>query len=353
MMAQQVQPQNTGAVTAVPSPPRASPFVGRHKELTRVMNCYAVARQGQAHVVLVAGEPGIGKTRLLDEIAARAAHDGAIALRGGASEAEGMPPYLPFLEALGRYIQDAPLDRLREQVAAALPVLTSILPELAVRLGELAALHPLPPEQARFRLYEAVGTFLQSIGLLQVLVLLFDDLHWADTASLDLVCHLARRQSRAHVLLVGAYRDSELDRNAALTRTIAELSRRRMLTTVAIEPLSCHEIESLAFHTLGSPLSPAVSSLLYAQSEGNPFFAEELLHGWIETEALVMEHQQWVAVGPLEQALPPSIVGALRQRFARLSAESIDDLRVAAIIGRTFDPSLLAAVQEQEVEVIE
>src|SRR5207248_2217983 len=119
-----------------------------------------------------------------------------------------------FLEALGSYIQGAPLDRLREQVAAASPVLTSILPELTVRLGDLAIPHPLPPEQACFRLYEAIGTFLQAISLSSVLVLLFDDLHWADTASLDLLCHVVRRQSQAHVLIVGAYRDSELGPNA-------------------------------------------------------------------------------------------------------------------------------------------
>src|SRR5213080_2242526 len=86
------------------SPPAA--IVGRQRELTQVMNQFEAARHGQAHVVLLAGDPGIGKTRLLDEIAMRATHNGAVILRGGASEAEGMPPYLPFLEALGRYIQD-------------------------------------------------------------------------------------------------------------------------------------------------------------------------------------------------------------------------------------------------------
>ena len=353
MTAKDENPQRarSGPSIAPLSPPAA--IVGRQRELTLVMSHYEAAKGGHAHALLLAGEPGIGKTRLLDEIAVRTAQQGAVVLRGGASEAEGMPPYLPFLEALGRYIQEAPLDRLREEVAAASPVLISILPELIVRLGELATPHPLPPEQARFRLYEAVGTFLQSIGLPHVLVLLFDDLHWADTASLDLVCHLARRQSYAHMLLVGAYRDSELEGNAALTRTIAELSQRRMLTTVTIEPLSCQEIEALARNALGNPLSPAVSLLLSAQSEGNPFFAEELLHGWIETGALILENQQWVAVAPLEQTLPPSIVGALRQRFARLSTESIDDLRVAAIIGRAFDPSLLAAIQQHESEAVE
>jgi tetratricopeptide (TPR) repeat protein len=304
-------------------------------------------------VVLVAGAPGIGKTRLLNEIATRAAHDGAIVLCGGASEAEGMPPFLPFLEALGRYIQVTSVDQLREQVAVASPLLASILPELLTRLGDLPIPHPLPPEQARFRLYEAMGTFLQTISLSSVLVFIFDDLHWADTASLDLLCHVARRQSQAHVLIVGAYRDSELERNAALRRTIAELSRQRMLTEVTVKPLSSREIEALATSFLGCPLSPAVSSLLYVQSEGNPFFAEELLHGWIESGALIQQHGQWIAAAPLEQALPPSLVGALRQRFARCSPELIDVLRVAAIIGRTFDSSLLAAVQQQELEVVE
>ncbi len=352
-MAQQAQPQYTNSVSIALSPPRTSPFIGRQEELTRGMNCYAAARQEQAHVVLVAGEPGIGKTRLLDEIAVRAAHDGAIVLRGGASEAEGMPPYLPFLEALGRYIEETPVDQLRTQVAATSPLLASILPELLTRLGELPVSHPLPTEQARFRLYEAIGAFLQVIGLSSVLVLLFDDLHWADTATLDLLCHVVRRQPEAHVLIVGAYRDSELERNAALHRTIVDLSRRRILTEVAVKPLSHQEIEALATSLLGCPLSPAVSSLLYAQSEGNPFFVEELLHGWIETEALIQQHEQWIAIAPLEQTLPPSLVGALRERFAHFSTALIDDLRVAAIIGRTFDSSLLAAAQQQELEVVE
>src|SRR2546428_7646982 len=126
-----------------------APIVGRQRELTLVMHHYEAAKHGHAHVLLLAGEPGIGKTCLLDDIALRTARDGAVVLRGGASEAEGMPPYLPFLEALGRYVQDASLDQLREQVAAAFPVLASILPELVVRLGDLAVPRPLPPEQAR------------------------------------------------------------------------------------------------------------------------------------------------------------------------------------------------------------
>src|SRR6266567_5709407 len=353
MRSEATRAQQANTVTSPSSSSRILPLVGRLREMTLVMDVYDVAKDESARVVLMTGEPGIGKTRLLDEIALRAARDGAVVLRGGNSEAEGMPPYLPFLEALGQHIQITSLDYLREQVVAAPQVLASLFPELIVRLGELAVPSVSPPEQARLRLYEAIGAFLEAIGTPHGLVLILDDLQWADTASLDLLCHLARRQSHAHVLLVGAYRDSELDRNPAFTRTVAELSRQRMLTTVVLKPLSCQEIEALALHLLGSPLSSGVVSLLYAHSEGNPFFAEELLRGWIETGALIQEQNQWVAVGSIEQTLPPSIATALRQRFARLSLESIDDLRVAAIIGRTFDPSLLAAVQQEEIEALE
>src|SRR2546421_3421699 len=333
------------------SPPAA--IVGRQRELTLIMNQYEVAKQGQAHVLLLAGDPGIGKTRLLDEIARQTAQDGVTILRGGTSEAEGMPPYLPFVEALGRYIQAAPLDLLRAQVAAAPQVLATVLPELITRLGELPSFAPLPPEQTRFRLYEAIGMFLEAIGAPHALVLTLDDLQWADTASLDLLCHVARHQPNAHLLVVGAYRESEVAHTPALARTLTELSRLRVLTTVTIGPLSAVETGMLAEGKLSGALQPGVNALLHTHSEGNPFFAEELLEGWIEAGALVHEQNQWIAVTPLDHALPPSIVGALRQRFTRLSAESIDHLRVAAIIGRTFDLSLLATVQEQEIEAVE
>src|SRR5437764_259089 len=169
----------------------------------------------------------------------------------------------------------------------------------------------------------------------------------------DLLCAVARHQPDAHLLVMGACRESEVAHHSGLARTLTELSHQRVLTTVTIGPLSAVETGMLAEGKLSGALQPEVNALLHRHSEGNPFFAEELLDGWIEEGALVHEQNQWMAVTPLDHALPPSIVGALRQRFERLSAESIDHLRVAAIIGRTFDLSLLAAVQEQEMEAIE
>jgi predicted ATPase len=314
-----------------------SQFVGRQRELNLIWNHYHTASNGNAHVVLVSGEPGIGKTRLLDEVGTLAKKDGAIVLHGGASEAEGMPPYLPFLQAFGRHIQTTPLDLLHTQVATTPQVLATLLPELITRIGDLPASPPLPPEQARFRLYEAIGAFLKVIGAPHALVLILDDLQWADTASLDLLCYLVRHQSNAHLLVLGAYRESEIERNPAFAHTLAELTRQRVLVTVAIDPLSAEETGMLAISKLGVTLNTGVKVLLHTQSEGNPFFVEELLACWIEEGALVHVKNQWIAVTSLDHALPLSIVGTLRQRFTRLSVKSIDHLRVAAIIGRTFD----------------
>src|SRR5712691_8368496 len=250
-------PRSQKATTETPlsSSSRISPLVGRLREMTLVMDAYEMAWDGSSRVVLVTGEPGIGKTRLLDEIALRTARDGAIVLRGGCSEAEGMPPYLPFLEALGQYIQFTSLDRLREQSAEVSSVLASLFPELTVRLGDLRVPYASPPEQARLRLYEAIGAFLEATGTPHALVLILDDLQWADSASLDLLCHLARRHSHAHLLLLGAYRESEFAHHPALARTVAELSRQRQLMTVTVGPLSAHEVDLLASTRLGAPLS--------------------------------------------------------------------------------------------------
>ncbi|CAA9585782.1 MAG: transcriptional activator domain, partial [uncultured Thermomicrobiales bacterium] len=228
-------------------------LVGRRRELALLHEQFAAAARGQAVVTLVAGDPGIGKTRLLQSLAARAAETGARVLRGGASEAEGMPPYLPFLEALGTHIRTAPPEEVREQAGALAPVLASILPELATKLSDLPTSYSLPPEQARLRLYEAVGVFLAAIAAPRPLVLLLDDLQWADAASLDLLCHVARTQPDARLLILGAYRAGEVAHNRALERALAALNRLRTLTVVTAGPLSATEIAALAAGVLGDP----------------------------------------------------------------------------------------------------
>lgn len=157
-----------------------SRFVGRQREFALLWGQHNEATQARVRFAMLSGEPGIGKTRLLRELARRTAGEGAIVLRGGASEAEGMPPYLPFLEALGSHIKSASAASLREQVGASASILATILPELRLRLDDPPPDYPLPPEQARLRLFEAVSDFFRAIAADAPLVLVLDDLHWAD-----------------------------------------------------------------------------------------------------------------------------------------------------------------------------
>jgi predicted ATPase/DNA-binding CsgD family transcriptional regulator len=340
-------------------------FVGRHQEITLLCGLFETAAAGRAGVALVTGEPGIGKTRLLEEVATRLERAGAITLWGGASATEGMPPYLPFIEALGRHIQSAPPQQLREQAGLAATSLATILPELAIRMGDLPFSYPLPPEQARLRLFDAVGVFLAAVAASSAFLgqggalLVLDDLQWADPTSLDLLCHIAGHQRRARLLILGAYRTGEVTTNPALVRMLNELNRLRVLTPLSLAPFGAAEITELAANYLDGPLDEATGKLLCTQSEGNPFFAEELLRGWLEADLLNwnapagVSRPRWVLVTPEPDMLPPSIVGAIQQRLARFPTPVVDQLRVAAIIGRVFSSSLLADVTGQDVEEVE
>jgi predicted ATPase len=196
-------------------------LVGRHREIDTLCTRFEAAAAGRMGVVLLAGEPGIGKTRLLDAFAARATAAGARVLRGGASEAAGMPPYLPFLEALGQHVRATPPNDLQVQAGDMAGILASILPELAAQLGETPRSYPLPPEQARLRLYEAVSAFLAALANERPLALIFDDVQWADGATLDLLAYLARRQRAIPLLVAGAYRAGEAEGRDAFAQTLA------------------------------------------------------------------------------------------------------------------------------------
>ncbi|HEX5442099.1 MAG TPA: AAA family ATPase, partial [Ktedonobacterales bacterium] len=263
-----------------------STLVGRQREMAQLQQRFADAVAGQLTVALVSGEPGIGKTRLLDEMAARAHAAGARVLHGAATEAEGMPPYLPFLEALGQHIRATPPDILRAQTGANASILASLLPELPARLGELPRIHTLPPEQARLRLYEAIGALLATIAHEQALLLQLDDLHWADPATLDLLCFIVGRHRDSHMLILGAYREGEAAHELAFERSLATLHRLRALSLLPLATLPPAAVSQLAQSYLGGSLEPSASKLLSRQGEGNPFFVEELLRNWAETGAL-------------------------------------------------------------------
>ncbi len=342
-------------------------FVGRGEEKRVVIRELDSALSGRTRVVLLGGEPGIGKTRLSSETASWARDRNFRVLWGGCTEAEGMPPYLPFLEALGSHIKQADPVLLKSQVNLYGPVLVELLPELGPKLGNLPETYSLPTAQARLRLYEAIGSFITALSAEQPLLLVLDDLHWADRATLEMLTHFVTHQAAARCMVLGAFRQEEKAANPPFEKAILELTRARLLTVLPLGPLSEIEIGMLAIDAANQPrLEPAVRRQLYRQSEGNPFFAEELMLAWNAVDDLAPGQPEMLykpktsslvptlfSSNENSKALPASLVMLIRQRLDHLPVETRQFLRTAAIIGRHFGLSLLAETSGESLELVE
>ena len=330
-------------------------LLGRSTEFERLCQYWINTLRGVGGVVCLTGEPGIGKTHLIEALATQAVTQGAIALWGGATDMAGMPPYLPFLQALGDYIRKAPLDMLHAHTLRTAPVLSTLFPELALRQGDAGHNYTVPPEQGKLRLYEAISALLQSIALTQPLLLILDDLHWAEPATLDLLCHIAQTMTHnpMRMLVLGSYQPHQAQSNPALQRALAELHRLRIFNTIDLGPLSRTTVAALAEATLGGPGAPQLTHQLFTRSGGNPFFAAELLRAWQESGTLTQIDGYWQLTDPAAQALPASIANTIRQRLSYQSAQTLDLLQTAAIVGRSFETALLASVIHRPIEEIE
>ena len=222
----QVSAASTSARVAVPSHETdRTPLVGRRMELEELTTSLTAAASGRGRLVLVGGEPGIGKTRLLEELADVAGTQGARVLWGRCHEEEGAPAFWPWVRALEEYVADCPLATLEAQLGTCAPYLANLLPGLAERLPDVSHPPGLDPKEARFRQFESVARFLAAAAQAQPLVLLFEDLHWADTSTLLLLQFVGQELGSASLLIAGTYRDAELTRQHPLTGTLAELGR--------------------------------------------------------------------------------------------------------------------------------
>jgi predicted ATPase len=202
-----------------------SAFVGRQREMDELKATLEDALAGHGRLVMLAGEPGIGKTRTARELAAYAETRGAQVLWGWCYEEAGAPPYWPWLQPLRSSIQQQDPEQLSSQMGVGAADIAEIIAEVREKLPGLEAPPALEPEQARFRLFDSIATFLKNAAQTQPLVLVLDDLHWADKPSLLLLQFLARQLAGSRLLLVGCYRDVELSRQHPLSEALAQLSR--------------------------------------------------------------------------------------------------------------------------------
>ncbi len=334
-----------GGRARVPLPPEleargSGTLVGRVTELEELERLWMQAGGRESgRVVLLTGDPGIGKTRLVAEIAKRAHEAGAFVLAGRSPE-EALVPYQPFVEALRHYFLSVSARELRSSARDYGSELIRLVPELRRRAPELPAPIDSEPETERYRLFEAVAGLLTEISATAPVLLVLDDLQWADRPTLLLLRHIARVPGHGRVLVLGAYRTTEAH-SAGFTAALAELRRERLITQ--IELLGLTEAETAELVELRSGVTPSASfsHALYDETEGNPFFVEEIVRHLAEAGvqpdhagARVLRHF----------GLPEGVKDVIARRLARLDTQETEWLRVAAVIGRDFDAELLERV---------
>lgn len=319
------------------------PLVGRRAELQELQGWWT--HPGSERVLLLSGEAGIGKTRLLAETARRAHAAGAIVLAGRAPE-DTLVPYQPFLEAIGHYVFNAPLAELRSVGRHAGPELGQLIPEIRRRLPELGPPEPGDPETDRYRLFEAVAALLGEISASASLLVVLDDLHWSDRPTQLLLRHLARAPQASGLRILGAYRAAEPG-DERFQAALAALRHERLVRQLEVDGLPERDATELVrLRVLGTP-SAAFSRALYAGTEGNPFFIEEMVRHLADSGVRPQE----AGAGELRRfGLPEGVRGVISRRLERLDEDGLECLKVAAVIGRDFQSALLETVLGFEEE---
>ena len=305
-----------------------------------------VAEGEGREVLLVSGEAGLGKTTLVAE-AARAAFDTGACVLFGHCEEDLATPYQLFAEALGHYVTHAPEEQLVAHVEAHGSELSRLVPALASRIRDLPPSKATDSDTERFLLFAAVVGLLGTVSKEQPVVLVLDDLQWADKGSLLLLRHLAAAEQAMRVLILGTYRDSELSQTHPLTDTLAALHRLSGVSRIELAGLDDSGVVALLEAAAGQSLDDAgfgLAHAVYRETDGNPFFVSEVLRHLSETGAIYQDTSgRWMAEGALEQvALPDSVRVVIGARVGRLGKDAGRVLSVASVIGRDFDLDLLA-----------
>jgi predicted ATPase len=331
-------------------------FFGRQPEIDRLVEAVKNAAEGTHSVVLLSGEPGIGKTSLCKEVA-RAANDLGVPVLYGRCDEDLVVSYQPFAEALAHLVVHAEDSLLSDHVAESGGALLNMVPALAKRMPEVPGIRNGDPDSERLRLFGAVVNLLSVASADRGLLLVLDDLHWADKASLQLLRHVASSMQLPKLMVIGMYRPSDLHSRSLLSDTLASLRREVSAQRINLIGLEDFEIIEMMERVAGHEMNQDGIDLAHAvrqETEGNPFFATELLRHLGETGLIYQDETgRWVASEDLyEKGLPQSVREVVGQRVDRLGGETRRVLSYAAVIGRTFDIEVLATVADVDEDAL-
>jgi class 3 adenylate cyclase/tetratricopeptide (TPR) repeat protein len=333
-------------------------YVGRVAERERLATLWEAASGGLRQAALISGEPGIGKSRLATHTALELHGDGATVLYGHCDEELGAP-YGAWIQALSHYVEHAPESTLDLHLERQGGELGRLVPALRRRRSDLAAPTTSDPETERYLLFSAVTGLLEQASAERPMVLVMDDLHWADKPTLALLKHVLLESAGFHLLLLGTYRESDLSRDHPLTGILADLRGVPGVERLPLQGLDLDDVVSIMEAAAGHEMEEAGRALaeeIAAETGGNPFFVAEILRHLLESGALGQrEDGRWELRRELSDlGLPQSVREVIGRRVERLGEKAHGLLRLAAVIGRDFEVELLVRLaREGEDEVLE
>ncbi len=334
--------------------PIVSPvIVGRTREIERLNQALHAARNGTGQCVFLAGEAGIGKSRLLAELRKRAKGEHFTVLQGNSFEQDARFPYAPWLDALRAFFASRNPDDLRDLVVVFAPELVKLLPELTRILPDAQPSAALDPEAEKHRLFETLAQFLTRLATDTPLLIILEDMHWSDETSLDLLHFIARRGAQTPMALMVSYRREEISPH--LARMLAQFDRERLAEEIVLPPLARPDVESMvgAIFSIERPIKAKFLNLIMPLTEGNPFFIEEVLKSLVEQGDIFLADGRWERKSTHELRVPRTVQDAVQRHTEQLSAAARQVLTLAAVAGQRFDFALLQELSKiQEIDLL-
>lgn len=313
-------------------------FVGRERELFELGTALDEAESGRGALFLLVGEPGIGKSRLADELAARARGRGFLVLWGRCWEAGGAPAYWPWIQALRAHVRMAEPADLAEELGSGAGYVAQMIPDVLAVLPDVDMPDVGDPEAARFQLFDAATSFLLALSARQPILLVLDDLHLADTPSLLLLRFASVELARGRVLVLGSYRDPDPNRDEPLPTELVELARQPSSRPMPLAGLSEPDVTRFIDRTIGIAPPASLVSAVFEQTEGNPLFVGELVR-------LLAQEGRLTSVAPSARlTIPASVREVIGRRLDHLSDACREVLQTASVVGREFDLGVVARV---------
>jgi len=321
-------------------------FVGREPELKQLKSAFDGAMSGQGALMMVMGEPGIGKTALCEQLATYVTLRGGRTLVGHCYEAGSLSlPYLAFVEALRSYVLSREVKDLRKELGSGAADVARIVSEIRERL-KIKLRPQKDPEEERYRLLQAVTAFLSNAANVQPMMVVLEDLHDADKGTLEMLTHVSRNLAGARLLIVGTYRDMEVDRSHPLSAALAELRRVSTYGRVLLRGLNADEVRRMLESITRESVPWGLAEAVHRQTEGNPLFVQEVVRYLAEEGLITRKEGGWRPTRdtPLEMSIPEGLRDVIGKRLSLLSPECNQLLSVASVIGREFALETLKAM---------